>query len=325
VQRFQRVAICRNILLKIFSLPKRLKQNLTTMIFGAIDIGSNAVRLMFANALQKDQRVLVEKATLIRIPIRLGKDVYHNQSVSAKRAANLIKTLKAFKLLIEVYKPVDYVACATAAMREADNGQQIIKQIKKETGLKINIITGLEEAEIIRTTGGFSLPSHLTKTMYIDLGGGSCEISVLDNGNLVDANSFKIGTLRMLSKKVDENEWERMKGWLQNFSNDFGTFGVIGSGGNINKLTKLYGDTTGNTLSLEKLEYAYQHLRTFTLKERINHLGLRPDRADVIVPAARVFLFILRTIKAKEILAPKIGLADGLIHNLFLKHKELTA
>ncbi|MDY0334741.1 MAG: Ppx/GppA family phosphatase, partial [Bacteroidales bacterium] len=211
------------------------------MIFGAIDIGSNAVRLMFANALQKDQRVLVEKAALIRIPIRLGKDVYRNQSISPRRAGNLLKTLKAFKLLIEVYKPIDYIACATAAMREAENGQQIIKQIKKETGIKINVITGLEEAEIIRTTGGFSLPSHLTKTMYIDLGGGSCEISVLDNGNLIGANSFKIGTLRMLSKKVDEREWVLMKEWLQSFSSDFGNIGVIGSGGNINKLTKLYG------------------------------------------------------------------------------------
>ncbi|NCA85316.1 MAG: exopolyphosphatase [Clostridia bacterium] len=294
------------------------------MIFGAIDLGSNAVRLMFANALEKDQRVLVEKATLIRIPIRLGKDVYRDQSISAKRAANLIKTLKAFKLLIEVYKPVDYVACGTAAMREADNGQQIIRQIKKETGLDITIISGLEEAEIIRATGGFSLPPHLTKTMYIDLGGGSCEISVLDNGNLIDANSFKIGTLRMLSKKVDEREWVLMKKWLEGFSNDFGNIGVIGSGGNINKLTKLYGNTTLNTLGLDNLEQAYHHLRSFTLKERINNLGLRPDRADVIVPAARVFLFILRTIKAKEILAPKIGLADGLIHNLFLKHKKLT-
>jgi exopolyphosphatase/guanosine-5'-triphosphate,3'-diphosphate pyrophosphatase len=292
------------------------------MIFGAIDIGSNAVRLMFANAHEKEQQVLVEKATLIRIPIRLGKDVYRNQTISAKRTENLIKTLKAFRLLIDVYKPVDYVACATAAMREADNGQQIIKQIKKEIGLKINVITGLEEAEIIRSTGGFSLPPHLTKTMYIDLGGGSCEISVLDNGNLIDANSFKIGTLRMLSKKVDEREWVMMKEWLQTFSSDFGNFGLIGSGGNINKLTKLYGNPNLNTLGIDKLEHAYHHLGSFTLKERINTLGLRPDRADVIVPAARVFLFIMHTIKAGEILAPKIGLTDGLIHNLYLKHNQ---
>ncbi len=214
------------------------------------------------------------------------------------------------------------MACATAAMREADNGQQIIKEIKKETGIKIDVITGLEEAEIIRATGGFSLPPNLTKTMYIDLGGGSCEISVLDNGNLIDANSFKIGTLRMLSKKVDEREWELMKEWLQTFSSDFGNFGVIGSGGNINKLTKLYGNHSLNTLGKGNLEQAYNHLRSFTLKERINHLGLRPDRADVIVPAARVFLFIMNTIKASEILAPKIGLADGLIHNLYLKHSR---
>jgi len=291
------------------------------MIFGAIDIGSNAVRLLLSNAFEKDGRVMVEKATLIRIPIRLGKDVYKNNTISEKRATNLIKTMKAFKLLLEVYKPVGFVACATAAMREATNGEELIKRIKKETGLKIKLIDGLEEAELVRSTGGFKLPEGKTKTMYIDLGGGSTEISVISPDNLlVDAHSFKIGTLRLLSKKVPKAEWDALEEWLLKFKGDFGKINVIGSGGNINKITKIYGDPTQGILSFQKLEYAYKHLKSYTLGERIKQLGLRPDRADVIVPAAQVFIFITKIIRAESVLAPKIGLADGLIHNMYLDY-----
>ncbi len=295
------------------------------MIFGAIDIGSNAVRLLLSNAFEKEGRVMVEKATLIRIPIRLGKDVYKNNTISEKRAGNLIKTMKAFKLLLEVYKPVGFVACATAAMREATNGDEIIKRIKKETGLKIKLIDGLEEAEIVRSIGGFKLPEGKTKTMYIDLGGGSTEISIISSDNLlVDARSFKIGTLRLLSKKVPKAEWDSLEEWLQNFKDDFGKINVIGSGGNINKITKIYGDPLQDILSFQKLEYACNHLKSFSLRERIKQLGLRPDRADVIVPAAQVFIFITKIIRVGHVLAPKIGLADGLIHNMYLEYNGLN-
>ena len=291
------------------------------MIFGAIDIGSNAVRLLLSNAFEKDGRVMVEKATLIRIPIRLGKDVYKNNTISEKRADNLIKTMKAFKLLLEVYRPVGFVACATAAMREATNGEELIKRIKKEAGLKIKLIDGLEEAELVRSTGGFKLPEGKTKTMFIDLGGGSTEISVISSDNqLIDAHSFKIGTLRLLSKKVPKTEWDALEEWLQNFKDDFGKINVIGSGGNINKITKIYGDPSQGILTFQKLEYAHKHLKSFSLGERIQQLGLRPDRADVIVPAAQVFIFITKIIRAEHVLAPKIGLADGLIHNMYLEY-----
>ena len=293
------------------------------MIFGAIDIGSNAVRLLLSNAFEKEGRVMVEKATLIRIPIRLGNDVYKNNTISEKRANNLLKTMKAFKLLLEVYKPVGFVACATAAMREASNGEEIIKRIKKETGLKIRLIDGLEEAEVVRSIGGFELPEGKTKTMYIDLGGGSTEISVISSDNsLIDARSFKIGTLRLLSKKVPKAEWDSLEEWLQSFKDDFGKISIIGSGGNINKITKIYGDPLQGILSFQKLEYACNHLKSFSLRERIKQLGLRPDRADVIVPAAQVFIFITKIIRAGHVLAPKIGLADGLIHNLYIEHKN---
>lgn len=291
------------------------------MIFGAIDIGSNAVRLLFANAYEKEKHVHVDKATLIRIPIRLGKDVYKNNSISKKRAENLVKTMKAFKLLLEVYNPVDFTACATAAMREASNGPELIKRIQKEAGLNIRIVDGLEEAEIIRSTNGFQLPEGKTKTMFIDLGGGSTEVSVISDKQVVDARSFRIGTLRILSKKVPDGEWDKLAKWLKSMPADFGKINVIGSGGNINKINKIYGNPAKGILSFLELEYALNHLKSFTLQERIREMGLRPDRADVIVPAAEVFAFIMKIIKAESILVPKIGLADGLIHQMYLRNK----
>lgn len=292
------------------------------MIFAAIDIGSNAVRLLFANAFEKEKRISVEKATLIRIPIRLGLDVYNKNRISKQRAEKLIKTLQAFGLLIDVYKPKNYVACATAAMREAENGQAIIKKIKQQTGISVKIIDGMEEAAIIRSTNDYVFPNTNKLNMYVDLGGGSTEISVLSAHELIDANSFKIGTLRLLSNKVLTSEWDKLKEWLMKFSGNFGNVNVIGSGGNINKIAKIYGSSDASDISLNQLVHAASHLESFTLRERIEVLGLRPDRADVIVPATEVFLFITRTINAEMIFVPKIGLADGLIYQMFQEHMK---
>lgn len=289
------------------------------MIFAAIDIGSNAVRLLFANAFLKDDKIRVEKATLIRIPIRLGMDVYNNNKISKERASKLIKTLEAFSLLIDVYKPRAFTACATAAMREAENGEALIRKIKKQTGISVRLVDGLEEASIIRSSDDYAFPEEKKLTMYVDLGGGSTEISVLSKHKLIEANSFKIGTLRLLSGKVPDSEWKAMKAWLMQFENDFGMINIIGSGGNINKIAKIYGKPDEMNLSLENLEYAASHLNSFDLEGRIETLGLRPDRADVIVPATDVFLFITRTIKANSVYVPKIGLADGLIYQMFDK------
>lgn len=287
------------------------------MIFAAIDIGSNAVRLLFANAFEKDGKKRVEKATLIRMPIRLGMDVYNSNKISKERAEKLIKTLQAFSLLIDVYKPHSFTACATAAMREAINGEALIKKIKKQTGISVRIIDGLEEAAIIRSSDDFALPEERKLTMYVDLGGGSTEISVLSNHKLIEAKSFKIGTLRLLSDKVPETEWKDLKTWLMQFQENFGEINIIGSGGNINKIAKIYGTPDGASISLERLQYALQHLKSYDLQERIEILGLRPDRADVIVPASEVFLFISKTINAESVFVPKIGLADGLIYQMF--------
>ncbi len=291
------------------------------MLFAAIDIGSNAARLLFANVFEIDQKIFVEKATLVRIPTRLGKDVYSISRITEKRANNLIKTLHAYRLLIEVYKPIAFDVCATAAMREAENGLEILKRIKKEAGFNARTIDGITEANIIRRTNkiGFEHPDKLT--MYIDVGGGSTDISIMDGERVVDVRSFKIGTLRILSGKMDKKEWDRLEKWLKKFKKYFGELNLVGSGGNINKINKLYGDPFHYTLSFENLTNAYKFLKGFSLTERINKLGLRPDRADVIVPAAKIFIYIMKIVKSDSILVPKIGLADGLIYQLYEKHK----
>ena len=291
------------------------------MLFAAIDIGSNAARLLFANVFEIKQKIFVEKATLVRIPTRLGKDVYNINRISDKRADKLIKTLHAYKLLIEVYKPINYDACATAAMREAENGLDVLARIKEDLGFNVRTIDGVTEANIIRRTNkiGFEHPEKLT--MYIDVGGGSTDISMMDGETLVDVKSFKIGTLRILSGKMDEKEWDRLKKWLKQFKKYYGELNLVGSGGNINKINKLYGDPFHYTLSFENLIYAQKFLKGYSLMERIEKLGLRPDRADVIIPAANIFIYIMKIVKSDSILVPKIGLADGLIYQLYEKHK----
>lgn len=287
------------------------------MLFAAIDIGSNASRLLFANVFHIGNNIMVEKATLVRIPTRLGEDVFTKGKISPEKEENLVKTMKAYKLLIEVYQPLRCTACATAAMREAKNGDAIIERIINETGLKVRTIDGLEEAEIIRQSNKMDFGNDKKLTMYIDVGGGSTEISLLSDKKLLAAKSFRIGTLRLLNEKVKSSEWERLEKWLKKFRGEFDQVNCVGTGGNINKINKLYGDPDHFQLSIGALLHAYDHLNSYALADRIMKLGLRPDRADVIVPAAFIFIRILKTIKARKIFVPKTGLADGLVHKLF--------
>ncbi len=291
------------------------------MLFASIDIGSNAVRLLFANVYTSDkQPPIAAKATLVRIPLRLGKDVFKIGKISEERIQKLLKTLEAFKLLIDVYDPISFEACATAAMREASNNTEIIERIKKELELDVRIIDGLEEANIIRSANNLNLNNEYETTMHIDVGGGSTEISVLKNHKFIKSNSFNIGTVRILNKKVEDESWEAMKEWLTSFKKDFGRINCIGTGGNINRLTKLYGNQVENTLNFKQLQFAYKKLKSIPLKERIEKMGMRPDRADVIVPAAKIFLVIMKAAGIESLIAPKVGLADGLIYRLHEKH-----
>ncbi len=292
------------------------------MIFAAIDIGSNASRLLVANVYEKNKKITVEKSTMVRVPTRLGKDVYSKHKISKKRETMLIKTLQAFSLIIEVYNPVAMDICATAAMREASNGKEIMEKVKQNVGLNIRIISGKEEADIIRHTNRMEMIQDNLPYLFVDVGGGSTDVSLLDGHQLIEAKSFKIGTLRILSGTVNPSEWEKLDDWLQYYKNKYKKFTVIASGGNINKINKLYGDPVNYILSYDNLQYAYSYLSRYSLEERIEKLGLRPDRADVIIPAAEIFLFLFKKLNLEQIYVPKIGLADGLVYLLYEKYAK---
>ncbi|MCF8231134.1 MAG: Ppx/GppA family phosphatase [Bacteroidales bacterium] len=290
------------------------------MLYAAIDIGSNAVRLLIAETRKEEEGVKLSKQNLVRVPIRLGKDVYSRGYITSSKEEDFINTLKAFKLLMEVYGPEDYSACATAAVREATNGKKILERIEKETGFSIRVIDGLEEARIIRNNNTLPDKKEDLLTLFVDVGGGSTELSVKSKEKLLEQKSFNIGTIRLLNGKVDKDLWKDLERWLMQFDYAFGKINLLGSGGNIKKLTKLFGRPQESVLIYNNLKYAYEQLSKMSVEERMNGFDLRYDRADVIVPAAEIFLFIMDIIKAEHVLTPKIGVADGLIYELHRKH-----
>lgn len=294
------------------------------MLYAAIDIGSNAVRLLFANVFKKQGIIRVEKASLIRIPLQLGKDVFKSNKISSARAKKFINTMKAFKLLIDVYKPEDYIACATAAMREAENKEDILRKVKAETGLNIHLIDGALEAKIIRSANIKAFNNSDTLTLLIDVGGGSTELSLEKGNTLIDSKSFKLGTIRLLDEKFDKDIWNKIFKWLDQYKNDFGQINCLGTGGNINKYTKLYGDNEAKTLSYTALKKGYKELKNISANDRAEKYGLRPDRADVIVPAGKIYIEIMKHIQASAIFVPRVGLVDGLVLGLFEKSQLKT-
>ena len=289
------------------------------MLYAAIDIGSNAVRLLFANVFEKQGVTRIEKASLIRIPLQLGKDVFKTNKISSSRAKNFINTMKAFKLLIDVYKPVDYIACATAAMREAENKDNILRKIKTETGLNVHLINGALEAKIIRSANIKAFSNTKALTLLIDVGGGSTELSLEKGNTLIDSKSFKLGTIRLLNEQYDKNIWDRIYKWLDKYKADFGQINCLGTGGNINKYTKLFGDNETKTLNYTALKKGYKEFKNISSKERAEKYGFRPDRADVIVPAGKIYIEIIKHIQASSIFVPRVGLVDGLVLGLYEK------
>jgi exopolyphosphatase/guanosine-5'-triphosphate,3'-diphosphate pyrophosphatase len=240
-------------------------------------------------------------------------DVFNTGSISAERVNSLIKTMKAFSYLLEVYQPIALTICATAAMREAANSADIVKRIKEETNLEVKIIDGLTEARIISQYNSNSLLPDGERTMFVDVGGGSTELSVIENHRFIASESFNIGTIRFLYEKVEDKEWERLKKWLIKFRGTNPDMICMGSGGNINKITKLYGSYKNDFIVFKDLQRACKQMEKLSVTERIDLLGLRPDRADVIVPAAKIFIFIMEWARLGKVFAPKIGLADGLV------------
>jgi exopolyphosphatase/guanosine-5'-triphosphate,3'-diphosphate pyrophosphatase len=292
------------------------------MLYAVIDIGSNAARLLLANAWEVNHESYVEKASLVRVPIRLGSDVFTKGKIGRKKRKDLINTLRAFKLLINLYKPTELRVLATAAMREASNSNKILKKVKEKTGLEIDIISGKEEADIIRTTNTIPLDNEKRPILFVDVGGGSTEVSLIINQKLIDLKSFHVGTLRLLNGKFDPNIWKEIENWLGKQQSMDLTPLIVGSGGNINKINKLFGDVKSKMLSKEQLLHAYEEMKDLSLDERMSRYGFRPDRADVIVPAAEIYLQITRMLNAQQIFVPKIGLADGMVHLLHRKHMQ---
>ncbi len=290
------------------------------MRYAAIDIGSNAVRLLIADITKHSTTASFKKNTLIRVPLRLGDDAFLNQHISPKKADELVKTMVAFKNLIDVYKVDDYMACATSAMREAANGQEIVKRIKEEAGIELEIVHGEREANIIYASHIEQDIDNTKNYLYIDVGGGSTELSLFSSGSLFASQSFNIGTIRMLDNQDKDETWNEMKQFILDHTRKLKNVSGIGTGGNINKLYKLSDEKDGSPLSISKLKALYNNLNSYSLKDRINILGLNPDRADVIIPACEIYLTVMKWADIKNIYVPSVGMVDGIIQTLIEKN-----
>ncbi|WP_223551996.1 Ppx/GppA phosphatase family protein [Aestuariivivens sp. NBU2969] len=286
--------------------------------YAAIDIGSNAVRLLIANVIeQKGKPVQFKKSSLVRVPIRLGADVFMKQKISKENTERMLDTMLAFKLLMKSHKVVKYKACATSAMRESQNGKQVVGRVLKESGINIDIIGGEEEAAIIAATDLHKYIDPNKTYLYVDVGGGSTEFTVFDQGKPITSKSFKIGTVRLLNDMVVKESWIELEKWITNNVKTYEKLAVIGSGGNINKIFKISGKALGKPLTYFYLTSYYNTLQSYSYEERITELDLNQDRADVIIPALRIYLFAMKWSSAKHIYVPKIGLADGIIKSIY--------
>lgn len=288
------------------------------MRLSAIDIGSNAARLLISDVIPGPQDVPeFIKVSLVRVPLRLGFDVFDKGEISPSKVEKIIKTIKSYKLLLDVYEVKHLKACATSAMRDARNGEEILKRVKAETGIDIHIITGQEEASFIYENHIAEDMTSAESYLYIDVGGGSTELTFFSDGKLVFKESFNIGTIRLLKNQVTEAAWDEMKEFIAKKTKGYHHVTAIGSGGNINKIFSISKRKEGKSLSLDLLRDYYKEFSNLSLTQRISFYKLREDRADVIVPALLIFINTMRWAEAEEIFVPKIGLADGLIHSLY--------
>lgn len=302
-------------------ITKGLKVPDSGINYAAIDIGSNAVRLLIKHVEEDSNGVPhFSKVLLLRIPLRLGFDVFAMGKISEQKEKNLIRLMKSYRHIMKIYDVDSYRACATSAMRDAANGMQIIKYIRKKTDIKIDIIDGQEEARMIYNNHIEQLEDRAGNYMYVDVGGGSTEINLLSQGELVCSRSYNIGTVRILNQAVKDSEWQRLKDDMAALALSYSQINIIGSGGNINKLYRLADkkDKKQKRMTVDTLRQLYDSLKVLTVEERMEQYGLKPDRADVIVPAGTIFLTIADLIQAAFIYVPVIGLSDGIIDNLYV-------
>jgi len=287
--------------------------------YAAIDIGSNAVRLLISNVIvEKDKETQFRKSSLVRVPIRLGADTFVSGEITPTNTQRLVDAMEAFKLLMKINNVEKYKACATSAMREAENGKEIAKIVLEKTGVDIEIIGGKKEAAIISSTDLNELIESDASYLYVDVGGGSTEFTIFSKGRIINSKSFKMGTVRLINNSKAENKiiFKEVQQWIETNTKDLKKLSLIGSGGNINKLFKMSGRTIGKPISYIYLNAQYQFLKKMSFDDRISELSLNPDRADVIIPATKIYLSAMKWSGARKIYVPKIGLADGIIKSL---------
>lgn len=296
-----------------------------TKNYGAIDIGSNAVRLLIKKVSRKEStgEDKFSKILLLRVPLRLGFDVFEKGEISPVKEERMRRLMKAYRHLMKIYEVESFRACATSAMRDAKNGKAIIKKIRKTTGIHIEIIDGQEEAQMIYNNHVECREDQNGNYMYVDVGGGSTEINLLIDGKLVYSKSFNIGTVRILTGGVTEAAWHQMRDEIGRVTKNHAEINIIGSGGNINKLYRLIEkkDKKRKRIPIASLQNMYDKLKVLTPEARMETFNLKPDRADVIVPASEIFLCIAEVIHANYIYVPEIGLSDGIIDNLYAADK----
>jgi exopolyphosphatase/guanosine-5'-triphosphate,3'-diphosphate pyrophosphatase len=285
----------------------------------AIDIGSNAIRFQVSTVLDNSPVILFKKLEYVRFPLRLGHDVFSTGRISTKSIEKFKKLMTAFKLLVELYEVTDYMFCATSAMRESENGQQLADEVKEILGITINIIDGNREAELINR----AISSFLTEENYlhIDVGGGSTELNLYVEGKKIKTRSFKIGSVRVLEHNDSPAMWEDMERWVkENVKKEYGKVIAVGTGGNISKIFELARQRPGKTLSIKKVKQIKTMIENFSIDDRIYKLQMNPDRADVIVPAADIYIKVMQWAHAANILVPEVGLKDGIMLYLYEKN-----
>jgi exopolyphosphatase/guanosine-5'-triphosphate,3'-diphosphate pyrophosphatase len=286
--------------------------------FAAIDIGSNAMRLLISNVVEQEgKEPQFNKSSLVRVPIRLGQDAFTVGEISEESIERMVDAMKAFNLLMKVHKVERYMAFATSAMREAYNAKEVVALIKKKADIKIEIIDGKKEAAIIASTD----LHHLLKTdetyLFVDVGGGSTEFTLFSDGKMINSKSFKAGTVRLLNNMVCDVVWDEIEKWIKTNTADYDEVTLIGSGGNINKLFKMSGKMQEKPLSYIYINSQYAFLNSLTYEQRIAELGLNSDRADVIIHATRIYLNAMKWSGARQIYVPKIGLSDGIVKAMY--------
>ena len=288
--------------------------------FAAIDIGSNAIRLLISNVyVQNDDSVDFTKNSLVRVPVRLGQDAFTKGLITKKNIFKLIDTISAFKLLMKIHKVDKYLAYATSAIRNCSNAQEIVKKVFNDTGVEIKIISGIKEAKLITENKIFK---NKTDTFcFIDVGGGSTELTILMKSKIIKSKSFKIGGVRLINNLVSKKTWTDFDNWIKNNLTNKKNIRLIGFGGNINKIYKIAGTRIGKPLSTKKLNSIIRKLEKMSDKEKLLNYRLNPDKLDIIVPASKVYKFLIDKLNLSQIEVPKIGLSDGMISELINKSK----